>query len=103
MTLLELLGSLSLIAGSLFGLLGAVGLLRFPSFFHRIHPAGVTDTLCAGLIILGLALHADHWVTVAKLMMILFFLFFTTPTASHALAKAAVRAGLLPPSAEGRS
>lgn len=100
--LLEVIGSLCLIAGALFGLAGAVGLLRFPEFFARIHAAGVTDTLCAGLVILGLILHADHWLTVGKLLMILFFLFFTAPTSGHALSKAAVRAGLLSLPAERR-
>ena len=98
--LLEVIGSLCLIAGAIFGLVGAVGLLRFPEFFSRIHAAGITDTLCALLVIIGLILHADHWITVGKLLMILFFLYFTAPTAGHALSKAAARAGLLPRSAE---
>lgn len=102
MILLEILSAVCLVAGGGFGLIGAVGLLRFPEFFTRLNAAGITDTLCVILVIVGLALQADHWLTVTKLLMILFFLFFTAPTASHALSKAAVRAGLLPQSVERR-
>ena len=70
-----------------------MGILRFPDFFSRLHPAGVTDTLCASLILLGLMLQATEIAVVAKLLLILFFLLFTTPSATLALAKTAVKGG----------
>lgn len=93
MNLVDLLSGTCLIAGSIFGLVGAVGVLRFPDFFSRLHPAGITDTLCASLVLLGLMLQANEFAVVAKLLLILFFLLFTTPSATLALAKTAVQGG----------
>jgi multicomponent Na+:H+ antiporter subunit G len=93
MNILDLLSGLCLITGSIFGLIGAVGVLRFPDFFSRLHPAGITDTLCASLVLLGLMLQADGFAVVTKLLLILFFLLFTTPSATLALAKTAAQGG----------
>ena len=83
-------------SGALLGVIGAIGLLRFPDFYTRLHAAGVTDTLCAALFLGGLALQFGLTLATAKLAMIFAFLMFTSPTASHALARAAYRAGLQP-------
>lgn len=87
------LSSASLLLGCAFGVVGAIGMLRMPDFFTRLHAAGITDTLCATLILLGLMLQADGFQVVIKLLLILFFLLFTTPSATHALAKTAVQGG----------
>lgn len=86
----------ALLAGSLFLLCGGIGILRFPDFYTRLHAAGVTDTLGAGLILLGLMMHGGFTLVTIKLILILGFLWFTSPTATHALAKAA-RHGKLEP------
>ena len=85
-----------LLTGSFLGISGAVGLLRFPDFFTRLHAASVTDTLCTGLILLGLMLQSGWGLTLVKLLLILLILFFTSPTATHALAKAALHGQLKP-------
>jgi len=85
-----------LIVGSFFCLTGVVGLLRFPDFFSRIHATSLTDTLGAGLILSGLMLQAGWGIVLAKLIMILLFSFLAGPTASHAMAKAALKSGLTP-------
>ena len=100
MSVLDLLSGICLIAGSIFGLVGAVGVLRFPDFFSRLHPAGITDSLCAALILLGLMLQAHDFAVVAKLILILFFLLFTAPSATLALAKTAAQGGCALPAAE---
>jgi len=82
-----------LITGSFLSLTFAIGLLRFPDFYTRMHAAGVSDTLCAALIVLGLVLQAGISLVTLKLLFILLFLWFTSPTASYALARAAHRAG----------
>jgi multicomponent Na+:H+ antiporter subunit G len=92
--ILDGLSMLCLIGGGIFGILGGVGLLRFPDFYSRLHAAGVTDTLSALLIVLGLALQSGISLLTLKLLLILLFLLFTTPTASHALAQAALTAGV---------
>lgn len=92
-----------LVAGGIFCIIGAVGLIRMPEFFTRIHAASVTDTLGAGLILVGLVLQAGFTLVAVKLLMIGVLILFTTPTATHALAKAGLARGLKPLLAEGRS
>lgn len=87
---------LALAAGLGFVLIGAAGVMRFPDFYSRLHAAGITDTLGAGLMLLGLMLQAESLQGVAKLALIGLFLFLTSPTATHALANAAYTAGLEP-------
>lgn len=89
-------GSVALVLGLAFVLIGTIGVLRFPDFYTRLHAAGVTDTLGAELMLLGLILQADSGFTAAKLVLIGLFLFLTSPTATHALANAAYTAGLEP-------
>ncbi|WP_237056290.1 monovalent cation/H(+) antiporter subunit G [Microbulbifer sediminum] len=83
------LSAVLLALGCLFMVSGAVGLLRFPDFYTRMHAAGVTDTLATFLIICALMLQAGWSLALFKLGLILLFIFFTSPAASHALAKAA--------------
>jgi len=85
-----------LMTGVAFALIGGVGILRLPELFTRMHAAGVTDTLGAGLILIGLALQAGFTLITVKLLMIFVLLIFTSPTATHALAKAALHGGLKP-------
>ncbi|QHQ40703.1 sodium:proton antiporter [Microbulbifer hydrolyticus] len=75
--------------GCFFVLTGAVGLLKFPDFYSRMHAAGVTDTLATFLILCGLMLTAGWSLALFKLGLIMLFIFFTSPTASHALARSA--------------
>lgn len=90
----EVLVGILLASGGLFGLVGGAGLLRFPDFYTRLHAAGITDTMCALLIVLGLAVSTGWALITLKLLLILLFLLFTSPTATHALARAAVADGL---------
>lgn len=87
---------LLLLLGSFFCLSGAVGILRFPDFYTRMHAAGVTDTLGAALVLIGLMLQATDLIVLCKLIFVLLFAMLTGPTASHALAKAAVHSRLQP-------
>ena len=89
-----------LVAGSFFVLTGAVGVLRFPDFHSRIHPAAKGDTLGQMLILGGLGLHLvtqpDTKLAALKLLLIVIFLFLTAPTATHAMARSAWVAGVKP-------
>ncbi|MCA1974352.1 MAG: monovalent cation/H(+) antiporter subunit G [Caenispirillum sp.] len=89
-----------LLAGGFFCAVGALGLLRMPDFYTRMHAASVTDTLGAGLILLGLMLQAGPTLVAVKLVMVGLLLFFTAPVAAHALTKAALMRGLAPQLAE---
>lgn len=97
MTLVLDLASWTLLAaGGLFCVVGAVGLIRMPDFYTRVHAASVTDTLGAGLILLGLVLQAGLTLVSAKLAIIGLLVFFTSPAAGHALVRAALGRGLEP-------
>jgi multicomponent Na+:H+ antiporter subunit G len=75
-----------------------------PDFYTRVHAASVNDTLGAGLVLLGLLLQAGWTLVAAKLVVIGLLIFFTSPAATHALAKAALGRGLEPLlEKEGRS
>ena len=86
--------------GCFFLLTGAVGVLRFPDFLSRMHPAAKGDTAGQVLVLAGLAvqLAADghSWQAVVKLVLISLVLFITTPTATHAMARSAHLAGPVP-------
>lgn len=77
-----------LLAGAFFAVLGAVGLIRMPDCYTRMHAASVTETLGTGLLLLGLLLEAGAGLIAAKIVMLGLIVFFTSPTASHALARA---------------
>lgn len=85
-----------LMTGAFFCVVGGIGLHRLPDFFSRMHGAGITDTLGAGLVILGLVLQAGFTLVAVKLLFILGLLWLTSPTATHAIAKAARASGLEP-------
>ena len=92
----ELASSILLGLGGLFVLIGGIGIVRLPDFFTRLHASGLNDTLGAAMILIGLMVVAGFTLVSAKLALILFFLFFTAPTSTHALAKAALLGGLRP-------
>lgn len=75
--------------GGVFCVIGAIGLIRMPTFFARLHAASVIETLGAGLVILGLMVKAGFTLESAKLAILGLLIFFASPTATHALAKAA--------------
>jgi multicomponent Na+:H+ antiporter subunit G len=89
-----------------FGLLfftgGTVGIIRLPDFYTRLHPAGKLDTAGNVLAMSAMALYTLHefsahnLLTAVKIMLIVVFVFFTSPTATHAIIDAGVRAGLRP-------
>jgi len=79
-----------LLAGSAFSITGGIGMLRLPDFYTRMHAAGITDTMGAGFILVGLMFQAGLTLLTVKLAMVLFFLLFTSPTSGHALARSAL-------------
>jgi len=85
-----------LAVGGAFCVIGAIGLLRMPDFYTRMHAASVIDTLGAGFILLGLMLQSGLTLVAAKLLMVGLLIFFASPTATHALARAAMARGLQP-------
>jgi len=94
--LIDILSWLLLLGGSFFVLVGGLGLIRMPDFYTRNHAASITDTLGAGLLILGLMLQSPDLFVALKLVLIIIFILISSPTATHALAKAALHSKLAP-------
>jgi multicomponent Na+:H+ antiporter subunit G len=92
----DILSWMLLTAGAAFCVVGALGLLRMPDFYTRIHAASVIDTLGAGLLLAGMMLQAGPSLVTVRLLIIALLLFFTSPTAVHALGRAALLRGLEP-------
>jgi multicomponent Na+:H+ antiporter subunit G len=94
--LFDLASWVLLVGGGGFCLIGAIGVLRMPDFYTRVHAASVSDSVGAALVLLGLALQAGWTLVAAKLLIVGLLIFFTSPAATHALAKAALGRGLQP-------
>jgi multicomponent Na+:H+ antiporter subunit G len=77
--------------GVFFLVAGAVGLVRFPDFYTRMHAAGKCDTLGSLLVLTGLAVHQGFDLASVKLIIVAVLIFITSPTATHAIARAAPR------------
>jgi multicomponent Na+:H+ antiporter subunit G len=92
----ELIAWVLLVGGAVFAVIGGIGLLRLPDFFTRMHAGGVTDTLGAGMILIGLMTQSGFSLVTVKIMAVLFFLLVTSPTSTHALAKSALSHGIKP-------
>lgn len=92
------------IAFLIFGLFlflgGAIGIIRMPDFYSRLHPAGKLDTLGTLSMVIGLALFNLHHISLGsvlvsiKIFLIVFFVFLASPTATHTIVDAGMRAGL---------
>ena len=80
--------------GGSFCIIGGIGLIRMPDFFTRLHAASVIETLGAGFLILGMLLQSGISLISIKLLFIALLIFFTSPTATHALARAAMIKGV---------
>ena len=78
-----------LLVGSVFLLIAAIGVLRFPDLYTRMHAATKASAFALVLMLGGVALHfRDAWVTIEALLIII-FIFLTAPIAAHAIGRAA--------------
>ena len=95
-TALDIASWVLLTLGGISVLIGGIGALRLPDLFTRMHAASITDSMGAILVLVGIMLQAGLTLATIKLAAILLFLFLTSPTASNALATAAMLAGNKP-------
>ncbi len=100
--ILNVLAIFFLTTGLIFFLGGAIGILRMPDFYSRLHPAGKLDTLGIMSMVIGLVFFNLHHLSLAsvliciKMLLIVFFVFMSSPTATHSIVDAGMRAGLRP-------
>ncbi|THB79874.1 MAG: monovalent cation/H(+) antiporter subunit G [Desulfobacteraceae bacterium] len=97
---MDILVIIFILFGLLFFIGGAVGIIRMPDFYSRLHPAGKLDTLGIMAVVIGLAIYnLHHFDTLSvllsiKMILIVFFVFLSSPTATHSIVDAGMRAGL---------
>ena len=96
--IVEVLSWLFIISGAVFLLIGAIGIIRFPDFWSRLHALSVCDSAGMILLVLGMMMQAGLTFITIKLAIIGIFLFITGPTATHAVANAAFMSGNRPKS-----
>ncbi len=91
-----IISGILLFAGCFLILVAAIGVVRFPDFYTRIHPAGKTDSMGQLLALLGLMVYEGFSFVSVKLALIVVFIYIANPTATYALAKAAHIRGVKP-------
>lgn len=96
MTIIDWVSDICLLLGGILTLTGAVGLLRLPDFFTRLHAASVTETLAAMLLIIGIMLDTGWTLDSAKLLLLILIMIIANPTITHALCRAAANGGTTP-------
>lgn len=97
---LYILSWLFILSGGAFTVIGAIGTLRFPDFWSRLHAASVSESAGMLLLIAGMCLHEGMTLITVKLVIIAIFIFITGPTSTHAVAHAALTSGSVPKSDE---
>jgi multicomponent Na+:H+ antiporter subunit G len=88
--------AVAIIAGGIFGLLAAVGVLRLPDLYTRMHAASKAGVVGSGLILVGVALASGDSAIILRAILGILFLTLTTPISAHLLARAAIKAGHVP-------
>jgi multicomponent Na+:H+ antiporter subunit G len=102
LSLLDIASWVLILIGSGFIVAGALGIVRLPDVYTRMHAASVIETIGAGTLFAGLMLQAGFTQATLKLLFILLLFFFTGPVITHALAQAALHAGVKPEIDEDR-
>ena len=88
----ELLGSLVIFAGSVFLFTAGLGVLRMPDSYNRIQAGTKASTLGTVLVLAGVCIYHPQWTS--KLLLLIFFVIWTNPVSSHALARASHAKGI---------
>lgn len=92
-TLREFIAGLFLAGGAFFLLASAIGMLRLPDFYCRLHASGNSETLGVMLSFMGLVIYEGLTLTSLKMIMIFLLIFLGNPIGTHILSKAAYKSG----------
>lgn len=93
---MSVLVGLALLAGVFFQAVAALGVVRMPDVYTRLHAVSKAETLGVLLTLVGIGLSTGLSLTTVKLAFVASFLFLATPTATHAITRAALRLGVPP-------
>ncbi len=94
--MLNTLALIFIVVGLFFMIVGAIGLIRFPDFYTRVHATGKCDTLGEGMMLLGFILYEGMNLVSVKILLLVIFIFVTSPTAVHAILNVAYTRGVEP-------
>ena len=94
--LLQYIAAALVLGGSVFGLLAAIGIVRLPDLYTRLHAASKAGVVGSGLILLAVAMISTDPAVVLRAILGIVFLLLSTPIAAHLLARAAYKAEELP-------
>lgn len=90
----EILVSFFAVAGGLFALVAALGVLRLPDVLIRMHASTKAGTLGCGLILVAVAIFFGEGAIVARAIAAIVFLILTAPVAAHMIGRAAYKTGV---------
>jgi len=93
---LQYLAAASVLLGAMFGLLAAIGIVRLPDLYTRLHAASKAGAVGSGLILIAVALISTDGAVILRAILGIIFLLLSTPIAAHLLARAAHKAGEMP-------
>ena len=96
--MVDIVSWILILTGSAFTVIGAIGTVRFPNFWSRLHAASVSESAGMILLIAGMCLQSGITLVTVKLIIIGAFIFMTGPTSTHAVANAALMSGERPES-----
>ncbi|WP_137158318.1 monovalent cation/H(+) antiporter subunit G [Rhizobium sp. FKL33] len=102
-TVLTLAAAALIVLGSLIALISAIGLIRLPDVFARMHAASKAGAAGSSLLLLALALRAEESSIWLKAAATILFFFLTAPISAHLLARAALKAGFHPPALDDKA
>lgn len=94
--MIDILSWILISIGSFFSFTGAMGMIRMPNFYARLHPAGLSDSIGAPMILIGFAIQYGFTITTLKILLLAIFFLITGPTSTYALANAALFTGPKP-------
>lgn len=92
-SLREAIAALFMLGGMVFFIGSAIGMLRLPDFYTRIHASGNSETLGCDLAFIGLIIYEGPTLTALKMAFVFLIVFMANPIGSHILSKAAYKSG----------
>ena len=92
-TIREILAALFILGGSVFFIGSAIGMLRLPDFYSRIHASGNSETLGCMLSFIGLIIYEGLTITALKMALVFTIVFLANPIGSYILSKAGYKSG----------
>lgn len=89
----EIIAVILLIGSLFFFLASAIGMIRLPDFYSRLHASGNSETMGLMLACLGLVFYEGPTLTAIKIVIIFLLVFLANPIGTHVLGKAALKSG----------